>query len=123
MSELGALADTVRSARKRKHWGQKELAAAAEVSLGVVNNLERGKTRPQPGNLRAILRALEIEEPKAQAGGEEDDDFTPDFPPKIRAALDIMGMYLLSIPEDELEAETKSISRDIFNRARARGHG
>src|SRR4051812_48952558 len=61
MSDLEALADAVRSARKRKRWSQEDLAERAGVTLGVVSNLERMKSKPQLANRRALLKALSID--------------------------------------------------------------
>jgi transcriptional regulator with XRE-family HTH domain len=119
VSDLATLASAVRSARKRRGWFQPDLAKAAQVSLGVVNNLERGKTKPQPANLRAILTALDIE-PEDIAGPADDED-ARDWPRDIATVLDVMGMYLLSIPDDRRRDEILSITRDVFNRARAQG--
>lgn len=119
VSDLATLATAVRSARKRKGWSQQELADDAQVSLGVVNNLERQKTRPQPGNLGAILRALDLELEDVRAPVEDED--ARHWPRDIAVVLDVMGMYLLSIPEEKRSDEILAMTRDVFNRARQQG--
>lgn len=96
-NDLAALADAVRTARKRKRWGQEELAARADVSRGVVSNLERKLTRPQPANERAILTALGIETPEDTMFEEE----RRAWPRDVAVYLDVVGLFLSSIPEDE----------------------
>lgn len=116
VSDLETLAGAVRSARKRKGWNQQQLADAAQVSLGVINNLERQKTRPQPGNLRAILHSLDIEAEEIERPAAED---ARDWPRDVAVVLDVLGMYLMSIPEERRPQEILEITRDVFNRARA----
>lgn len=116
MSDLGPLADTVRKARKHKGWGQQELAERAQVSLGVVSNLERGKTKPQPGNLRAIMAALDVDGYEQQRAELEE---LVHYPRDIEVVRDVIGMYLLSIPDEQRAAEVFEITREVFNRARA----
>lgn len=75
-----ALAEQVRTARKaRRGYTQQMLADDAGVSLGTVSGFEREVTFPQPGNLRAILRALDMED--AAPGGEETPSSSTPAPP------------------------------------------
>lgn len=111
MSDLGTLADSVRTARKRKRWGQQELATRANVSLGVVSNLERKLTRPQPANERAILAALGIEsDDDARAIDEE----RRDWPRDVAVFLDVMGLFLSSIPEDARADIIHDLTRQVM---------
>lgn len=109
MSDLEALADTVRSARKAKKWGQQELADRAHVSLGVVNNLERAKTRPQPANLRSIFGALDLE---TEENGREEE--TRSWPPDVAVALDVIGLVLTALPEQERSEKIKQLTRQLL---------
>lgn len=94
-NELAALATAVRDARRRRKWGQQDLADAAGVSLGVISNLERGLTHPQPLNEQAILSALELEKPDL-ADVEPD---RRDWPSDVAVVLDVVGLVLSDIPE------------------------
>jgi len=123
MSDLATLATAVRSARKRRGWNQQELADEAQVSLGVVNNLERQKTRPQPANLRAILHALGIEPPEESERPDEGDVDVRHWPRDIWIVLDVMGLYLESIPEEKRAEQIHAITRYVFNLAREQGAG
>jgi transcriptional regulator with XRE-family HTH domain len=112
MDELAALADSVRAARKRKRWGQQELANRAGVSLGVVSNLERGKTRPQPANERAILTVLGIE---TADDAEAIDEERRAWPPDVAVALDVWGLFLTSTPEEVRSEIIHDITRRVMN--------
>jgi transcriptional regulator with XRE-family HTH domain len=48
-----------RSARSPQFWTQTELAAAAQVGLGMLRNFEAGRCLPGKTNLFALQRALE----------------------------------------------------------------
>lgn len=112
MADLGALADAVHTARKRKRWGQQELAERAQVSLGVISNLERKKTRPQPANERAILKALGLEtEDDAVAIDEE----RRDWPRDVAVFLDVMGLFLTAVPESQRADIIHDMTRQIMN--------
>lgn len=54
------LSKQIRDRRRRRGMTQQELAESAGVSLGMVSNLERGRTTAQPANLHAILAALDL---------------------------------------------------------------
>lgn len=111
MDDLGALADAVRAARKRKRWGQDELAKRAEVSLGVVSNLERKKTRPQPANERAILTALGIETPEDAEVIEEE---RRAWPSDVAVFLDVMGLFLSAVPETARAEIIHDLTRQVM---------
>jgi transcriptional regulator with XRE-family HTH domain len=112
MDDLGRLADAVRDARKRKRWGQRQLAEKANVSLGVVSNLERGKTRPQPANERRILSALDIETDEDAAQNEED---RREWPRDVAVFLDVMGLFLKGVPEQARADIIHDMTRQVMN--------
>lgn len=118
MDDLGALADAVRVARKRKRWGQQELAERADVSLGVVSNLERKKTRPQPGNERAILTALGIE---TVDDAEQNDEERRAWPPDVAVFLDVMGLFLTAVPNGDRAEIIHDLTRRVMNHPSRRG--
>lgn len=112
MDEVGALAEAVRAARKRKRWGQQELAEKAGVSLGVVSNLERGKTRPQPVNERQILKALGIETPE---DAQQIDEERREWPRDVAVFLDVMGLFLSGTPEAARADIIHDLMRQVMN--------
>lgn len=112
MSDLGTLAEAVRSARKRKRWGQQELAKRADVSLGVVSNLERKLTRPQPANERAILAALGLETSEDAAAIDEE---RRDWPRDVAVFLDVMGLFLSAISEEARADIIHDLTRQVMN--------
>lgn len=112
MDDLGALADAVRNARKRKRWRQEDLAERAGVSLGVVNNLERRKTRPQPANERKILTALGIETPEDAA---QNDEERREWPRDVAVFLDVMGLFLSGTPEAARADIIHDLTRQVMN--------
>ena len=50
----------VRTIREKKGWTLSELARRAEISKGMLSQVERGKTNPSVDSLRAIASALEV---------------------------------------------------------------
>lgn len=107
---MDELADLVRSERRARGWRQEDLAAQARVSLGTVSNFERKISAPQPGNLRAILRVLELE---GQAGDEVASETRSEWEPDVKAFLDVIGIYLSALPDDERAETIRSITRHI----------
>lgn len=114
MNDLAALADTVRTARRRKRWGQKDLAREAGVSLGVISNLERQLTRPQPTNERQILHALGVETPEDEEHFEEE---RREWSRDVAVALDVLGLYLMGTPEPERADAIHDLVRHAMSRA------
>lgn len=116
MSDQTVLADAVRAARRRKNWTQQELADAVGVNLGVINKLERGVSRPQPANLRAILAALDldVETGPVDSGDRRVvfvDEDARDWPADVAVVLDVIGMWLTSIPEENRPEAERALTR------------
>ena len=111
--ETSELAARIRNARKARGWGQKELAAAVGVSTGTIGNLERGLNATHPETLRAIFRVLDIEE---VAGDDIAAETREGWPSDVRVFLDIMGLFLTAMPEDERQAIMHDVTRSIVNR-------
>jgi transcriptional regulator with XRE-family HTH domain len=84
--ERDELAERVRQARKEKRYTQQQLAEGAGVSLGTINNLERGVSVPQRANLASILRFLGIDQDPGETRAGWDDD--------VELQLDIIGAFL-----------------------------
>lgn len=113
MNGMDDVAERVRVARKARKWTQRELAEAAGVSLGTVSNFERRKADPQATHLRAILRALELED----AGGDAQASETRrEWPQDVKVFLDVMGIFLMGLPDDQREAAIYDITRQIVTR-------
>ena len=112
VDDLEALANAVRAARKRKRWGQQDLADRAEVSLGVVSNLERKRTRPQPGNELAILTALGIEPKEDTAHFDEE---RRAWPADVAVVLDVLGIFLTSVSDAQRPEIIHDLTRYVMN--------
>lgn len=116
-----SLGSRVRDERKRRRWGQRELAHAAEVSIGTVSNFERGLSFPQPHHLRAILRALDMEDPGEELDDEPQVDISSerwfaDQPDDIRTALYMIGLYLSRFDPGERDVRIREIVGAIIDR-------
>lgn len=124
-----ALADRVREARRARKMSQRELAAAADVSLGMVSNLERQVNVPQPANLRAILRVLDIDAPPPgglstpvlaeESGGRLEECETCHrvmWPDEYELLFDMLGAYFNALPPDRRQAASRELVRDVTRR-------
>lgn len=91
--DLGA---AVAAARKRQRYTQQQLAEKAGVSLGVISNLENGKTVPQGANRRAITKALGTD-----VFGDGTAQSTRDlWPVDVQVFTDVLGGYLARLDPD-----------------------
>lgn len=110
--ELKALGDKARAARKALGKGvrQRDVADRAGVSLGVISNLERGETLPQPAHRRAIADVLGQDifgEATARATSDEWD-------PMTRAYVDAIGLYLHALPPEQRAAQVATWMSEII---------
>lgn len=105
----------VTSARKALRYTQKELADAAGVSLGVVSNLENGRTVPQSANRRALTKVLG-EDVFGDAVAQEARDL---WPHDVQLFTDVLGQYLASLPPERRSAQVAAWMGDIVNDAPA----
>ena len=87
------------------------LVNVVSVSLGTVQNFETGKTKPQRDHLDAILNALDLDLEDSEVADLTRSQFTPD----VRVFRDVMGVYLMSLPEDQRTAVIHDLTRQIFN--------
>lgn len=95
-------------AREAHGWSQAELAERTGFTDNTIRKVERGE-RVRPGTLRAILDAVGIEpvaEVHARVG----------FPADVQVVLDLVGMYLVALPEEERAAVAYSITRMLMER-------
>lgn len=100
----------VHKERKARGWTQAQLAERADVSLRTVQNVEGRKTTPQPANLRAILAALDID----LDGDEVAAETRATWPPEVQVFLDMLGAYLMAMPERTRLEAIHDITRQIF---------
>lgn len=126
VSDLEAIADAVRDARRRKHLTQQELADEVGVNLGVIQKFELAKSRPQPANFRKILTALDldIETTPVVAGDRRVvfvDEDQRQWPPDVAVVLDVIGMWLGSLPDEDRPEAERALTRFAWN-YRANGH-
>lgn len=95
-SERRALGEKVAAVRKARRLTQQQLADAAGVSLGVIGNLENGKTVPQGANRRAITKALG-EDVFGDATAQAARDL---WPSDVQVFTDVLGGYLARLDPD-----------------------
>jgi transcriptional regulator with XRE-family HTH domain len=105
--ERDELAERVRQARKEKRYTQQQLAEGAGVSLGTVNNLERGVSVPQRGNLASILRFLGIDQDPEETRSDWDAD--------VELQLDIIGAFLQRLDPEERRSVSRQFTRYILD--------
>lgn len=99
--ERKTLGERVTVARKARRLTQQQLADEAGVSLGVIGNLENGKTVPQGANRRAIAKALGedvFEDGTAQAARDL-------WPADVAVFTDVLGGYLARLDPDARAAQ------------------
>lgn len=118
-----ALATRVRGERRSRKMTQAELARAADVSVGMVSNLERERSVPTPANLRAILRVLEIDVPaeaqETPVVGELEECPTCGrihWPHDYELVFDVLGAYFNTLTEKQRLEAFGDITRDIMAR-------
>lgn len=103
-------AQQIRDARRAKGWTQKQLAERAGVSLRAIQAAEAGESRPQPGNMHALRRALEVD---AQA-----DDTRAAWTDDVHVSLDIIGHMLATFEPDEREDVVRQLVQWLMMYAR-----
>jgi transcriptional regulator with XRE-family HTH domain len=57
----GGCVDSLREARRRKGWSQKDLAEKSGVGQDTISGIESGRHEPRPSTLRKLAEALGIE--------------------------------------------------------------
>lgn len=90
------------------------MAARAGMSVRAYQNFEGRKGSPQGENLRAILRAVEIDEVGEMRAQLTREGWTP----PIAVFLDMMGAYLSTLDEDTALDVMQAMTRDAFARQR-----
>lgn len=93
----------VRRARKANDWTGEQLAEAAGVAGGTIVRIENG--RPvRPGNLRAVLDALNIP-PSSETPVDVDEN--------VRLALDIIEKSLSALPPEKRDEKVRDLIRYV----------
>jgi transcriptional regulator with XRE-family HTH domain len=95
-------------AREALGWSQAELAERTGFTDNTIRKVERGE-RVRPGTLRRILDEVGIE-PAAEVQSRVG------FPADVQVVLDLVGMYLVALPEEERAAVAYSITRMLMER-------
>lgn len=93
----------VRRARRANDWTGKELAERAGVSPGTIVSIENGRPT-RPGNLRAVLDALNIP-PIAETEATVDDD--------VKLAVDVVKAALMATPAERRHAAAHDLIRYV----------
>ncbi|HET7386113.1 MAG TPA: helix-turn-helix transcriptional regulator [Nocardioidaceae bacterium] len=110
MNADGDLPARVKAERKSRRWTQKELAKKAGMSVRAYQMFENRQSTPQGDNLRAILRAVDMDD-SAEAAAEATRE---EWPRDIRVFLDMMGAFLATMTEEERVQFMRSETRKIF---------
>jgi transcriptional regulator with XRE-family HTH domain len=95
-------------AREALGWSQAELAERTGFTDNTIRKVERGE-RVRPGTLRRILDEVGVE-PAAEVQSRVG------FPADVQVVLDLVGMYLVALPEEERAAVAYSITRMLMER-------
>lgn len=104
-SQRAQAATLVRRARKAHGWTTQELADEAGVAGGTVNSVENAK-KVRPGNLRAVLDALDL---PAITQGDTDSD-------QMELALDLVRRWIAALPDDEVDPAVRDLTRFVMSR-------
>lgn len=110
LQQLVAKGREVVAAREALGWSQTELAARTGFTDNTIRKIERG-VRVGPATLRKVLDTVGIK-PVTERHVE--------YPRDIQALLDLMGMYLVAIPEGERTEIMYDVSRYLMGRQAGR---
>lgn len=105
----------VRIERKKRHWTQQDLADRTGVSLRAIQNYEGGKSVLQAPNLRTVLAALDIDPDDDPPGDEVAAETRNSWPAEVSVFLDMLGAYLMTMPEERRLRSIHDMTRMIFN--------
>jgi transcriptional regulator with XRE-family HTH domain len=95
----------VRRERKSRGWTGAQLADAAGVAPGTVVSIENGRS-VRPGNLRAVLDALNIDPVVLSAG-------TPTVDDDVQLVLDVIQKYLEGMSPEDRGAAVRDLIRHV----------
>jgi transcriptional regulator with XRE-family HTH domain len=112
MQQLKAIGEQVVDAREALGWSQTELAARTGFTDSTIRKVENG-VRVSPGTLRRVLDEVGIEPASEQK--------KVVYPRDVQAMLDLMGMYLVAIPEGERTEVMYDVTRYLLGRQPSQG--
>lgn len=109
-----------RSERKRRGLTQEQIAREVGMGTRAYQMFEAGHTTPQPANMQAIVAYLGLEEATAtSSAGNTSNGNGPrveaDWPPDVQVFLDMLGAYLLAMPEASRLETIHDVTRQIFS--------
>jgi len=108
--QLSAVGQQIITAREALGWSQTDLAKEAGFTDNTIRKVERG-IKVSPGTLRKVLETVGIE-PLAVA------QKRAGFPADVELVRDLIGMYLVALPEDERPEVAYAITRFLMDRSR-----
>lgn len=101
----------VRKARKAQNKRQQDVADEADISLRAYQMFETGNAKPQPANLRAILRAVKMDEAQDQT---QTLLTWETWDSDIQQYLQWLGVYLDSLDDDARRAFMGTLALQII---------
>ena len=104
----------VRAERKRQRVTQQQLADAAHVSLRTIQMFEGRKSATTPANRHAIAEALGLDENGNGTAAET----RANWPAEVQVFLDVIGAYLMTMPEERRMRVIHDLTRQIFEARR-----
>lgn len=110
--QLRQLGHKVVEVRKAKGWNQAALAEQAGMTDTTIRKIERGDS-VSAKYLRRVLDVLEIEplaETYARVG----------YPADVELVRDLIGMYLVAIPQEDRAGVAHDITAFLMERSRSR---
>lgn len=110
---MSDLRERVRERRRELGWTQQRVADEAGVSHRTYQGFESGQTTPQGGNLRAILRALGLDQEAAITAATE--EHREEWPGDVRVFLDMIGAYLMTLEQGERDRYMYDQTRRIIH--------
>lgn len=104
------IAQRFAAARKQRKMTQQDVADAAGVSLGMINNLENGRSMPQSANRAAIVEALGVD----VFGEGLAESARRGWPESVQTFTDVLGQYLSTLPAEERHALITAWMKEIL---------
>lgn len=141
MSGMAELAADARAERNKRGWTQARLCeeTGGVVKLRTLQNFERGDTRTHRDHLRAILRALDMEdrlddtEDEGASEAEADNATQPElassaselptckkcgkvqWPIDVTSFLNMMGIWIMTVPIERREQAMFEVTQQVWN--------
>lgn len=107
--QLEGVGRQVVAAREALGWSQTELAARAGFTDNTIRKVENG-VRVAPATFRKVLDTVGI-------APEVDQMQKIGYPRDVQALMDLVGMYLTAIPEDDRPEVMFEITRRLLERS------